>query len=189
MATKENRQNKVALGKIQSVDPGQNFNSNSDSPWVNVLKAFNPLGHIASAYANTLAYRLEVKRLESEKERIRAQAAIMHQAIDANLTLKMEQLRQQQVAMLEFYNSVNKQLDRLHIERLKVLEMIELSTHKTLEAGISLEERRLFKDLTTEMTKQLSEFGVNANGSLRTLVKSLPRVEIEAILLNGEVNE
>jgi len=180
---------KLSLGTIQSVDPSQNFNTNNDSPWVNVLKAFNPLGHIANAYAKTLAYRIEVKRLDSEMVRIRSQAEIMHKLIDATLALKLEQLRQRQVAMLAFYNSVNKQLDRLHIERMKVLEMIELATHKTLSDGIVLEERKLFKEMATEMIKQLSEFGVNANGSLRTLVKSLPKVEIDTILLSDEGRE
>jgi hypothetical protein len=175
---------KVSLGKIQSVDPAQNFTPDNPA-WVGVLKAFNPLGHIAEAYAKTLAYRIEVKRLEVEMERVQAQAAIMKQAIDANLTMKMEQLRQRQVAMLAFYHSVNKQLDRMHIERMKVLEMIELATTKALADGVSLDERKLFSSMASEMTKQLSEFGVNANGSLRTLVKSLPRVEIETILLSG----
>jgi len=184
----ENQKNrkKVNLGNIKGVDPTDALRNGQDNPWVSVVKALNPLGHIATAYANTLAYKLEVKRLDVELERIRSQAEILHQAIDANLQIRMEQLQQRRVAMLAFYDSVNQELDRIHIDRMKVLEMIELVTVKTLDAGYSIEERTLFREMATEMVKQLPAFGQSATGSLKTLVKSLPKVEIESILVSGE---
>jgi hypothetical protein len=82
-----------------------------------VAKAFNPLGFVAEAYARTLAYRLETKRLDAEMQRVKAQAGVIHDALDKTYKLKMEELSQRRLEIDRFYDTVQGELKLLHIER------------------------------------------------------------------------
>ena len=63
----------VTIDSIDAPNPVQ-----TEANWVAVAKAFNPLGFVAEAYARTLAYRLETKRLDAEIQRVEAQAIASH---------------------------------------------------------------------------------------------------------------
>lgn len=169
---------KITIDGVQPAPPGP------DQPtWVRVLKGFNPFGPMAEAYAKTLAYRLESKRLAIEMERIKEQAAIANHLIDRSFELKMEELEQRRLAINRYFDTVQQQLDNLHIERMTVLRMLEQSMQKTLEPGLSLDERRIYKELTAEMTATLPSFAERANQSLQTMLQALPPVQLPAGLL------
>jgi len=119
-------QNKHSLGKLEPVSPSKPPTA-PDAKWVPILKAFNPFGAIAECYAKTLAYKIEVKRLEEERQRIIEQAGIAHHVIDKTFRLKLEELSHRRIALVGFYQTVNAELERLHIERIKVLEMAQLA--------------------------------------------------------------
>lgn len=182
MATKGNGQ---SPGKIDSVIPVKDFNKSTDGKWITILKAFNPFGAIAESYAKTLAYKIETKRLDIELTRIKEQANIAHNVIDKSYKLKMEELLQRRISLIGLYETVNAELQRLHIERVKVLEMAQLAQQKTFEPGLSLEERQLFKEMSVEMTRELPNFGDKSNESLQKLVQALPPVDISPKLLEG----
>ncbi len=172
-------------GKIDSVIPVKDFNNSTDGKWIPILKAFNPFGAIADSYAKTLAYKIETKRLDVELVRIKEQANIAHNLIDKSYKLKMEELLQRRISLIGFYETVNAELQRLHIERVKVLEMAQFAQQKAFESGLSLEERQLFKEMSVEMTRELPNFGDKANESLQKLVQALPPVDISPKLLEG----
>ncbi len=174
-----------SVGKIDAVTPANEFHKSTEGKWVPVLKAFNPFGAIADTYAKTLAYKIESKRLEVEIMRIKEQAAIAHGIIDKSFKLKMEELYHRRIALVGFYQTVNAELERLHIERVKVLEMAQLAQQKTFEPGLAIEERQMFKEMSIEMTRELPNFGSRANESLQQLVQALPPVEISPKLLEG----
>ena len=178
------KSNEKSPGKIDRVIPG-NFDKSMDSKWLPIIKAFNPFGAIAESYAKTLAYKIETKRLEVELTRIKEQANIAHNVIDKSYKLKMEELLQRRFSLVAFYETVNAELQRLHIERVKVLEMAQLAQQKAFESGLSLEERQLYKDMSVEMTRELPNFGDKSNESLQKLVQALPPVEISPKLLEG----
>jgi len=179
----ENKQ--ISLGRIDAVAPAKEFHNSTDGKWLPVLKAFNPLGAIAEAYAKTLAYKIEAKRLDIEIKRINAQAAIAHHAIDRSFRLKMEKLSHRRIALLGFYQTVNAELERLHIERVKVLEMAQFAQQKAFEPGLKMKQRRLFQEMSIMIVRELPRFGDKANESLQKLVQTLPPVEISAKLLEG----
>lgn len=168
------------MSKIDKVEP-RKIIQREDS-WHSVLKAFNPLGTAAKAYAETLAYRLEAKRLAVEAERIQAQAQTINNAINKTFQLKLEELQHRRIALERTFDIAEQQLHQLHIERMEVLKMANLAMKKTLEAGLSIEERTLFKELATEFTKQLPSFGDKANQNLSTLVTALPIIEMPRAL-------
>ena len=68
---------------------------------------------------------------------------------------------------------------------MQVLEMAKMATQKTLEPNLDFEERKLFKEMATEMTGQIPNFGSSANATLQTLARSLPPVEITKDLLSS----
>ena len=188
---KENKMNRdrktgnVSVGKIDKVEPAREFHNSTGGKWIPILKAFNPLGAIAESYAKTLAYKIETKRLEVELARIEEQASIAHHVIDNSFKLKMEELTHRRIALVGFYETVNAELQRIHIQRMAVLEMAQLAQRKSFENGLSIEERQMFKEMAIEMTKQLPHFGDKANESLKQLVQALPPVEISPKLLEG----
>ena len=178
--TKKNK-NAIIIEKIDAVPlPLPN-----EETWIKIVKAFNPLGAIAEAYTRTLAYKIECKRLDGELERISLQAFTMQEIVDKTYELKLEELRQRRFALEKFYDTVQSELQRLHIERIAVLEMAKLATKKTLEDDIPMEERKIFKELATEMVAQIPIFGDRANQSLQKLVQVLPPVDIPTTLLTS----
>lgn len=170
---------KNSLAKIDGINSNMtSFHQSTGGIWLDFFKSINPLGTIADMYAKTLAYRIEVKRLEAEQERIKQQAAIAHHVIDKTFQLKMEELTQRRIALVGFYETLNRELKRIHIERKKVLAMLQQTHQACLKPNISLEERKIYKELTLEMTRELSNFGNQANIQLQTLIQSLPKVDI-----------
>ena len=167
-----------SVGKIDKVDPSSNFHKTTGDKWVTVIKAFNPLGPIADAYAKTLAYKIESKRLDVELTRINKQAEMGMDLIDKSFRLKMEELEQRRIALIGFYQTVNAELYRLHIERAKVLEMAQFAQQKAFQDGLLIEERQMFKEMAIEMTRELPHFGDKSNESLQKLVQALPPVII-----------
>jgi hypothetical protein len=172
------------VGRIDKIDAAPPV-PDREATWVTVLKSFNPLGAAADAYARTLSYRIEVKRLALEAERVEKQAALAEKVIDGHFKLMMEGLEQRRIQLQRFYDTVQKQLGHLHLERMKVLEMAELANRKALADGVPLDERKLYKEMVTELTATIPQFGKQANESLETLVKSLPPVRIPSRLLSS----
>lgn len=173
-----------SVGKIDKVDATAAFHQSTGGKWISIFKAFNPLGHLADVYAQTLAYKIECKRLDVELIRIEKQAEIANNLIDKTYRLKLEELQQRRIALVGFFNTVDRQLERLHLERMKAQEMRDMVAKKVLEPGLDIEERRLFKEMTVEMNAHLVALGNNANESLKTLVQALPPVQIPPALLS-----
>lgn len=167
-----------------NIDPISAAPLPQEKAWINVVKAFNPLGAIAEGYARTLAYRIECKRLEGEVKRVETQAAIVHDALDKTYKLKMEELKQRRIELDRFYDTVQGVLSHLHIERMTVLEMAKMATEKALANDTSPDERPLFKEMATSIIAQIPNFGDRANESLDRIVKALPPVSIPDRLIS-----
>ena len=176
------KKRRKSIGRIEKVDSSQMVPM-PESQWIPVLKAFNPIGAIAEAYARTLAYKIETKRLDIELTRVNRQAEIAHNIIDKTFKLKMEELQHRRIALVGFYQTVNAEFERLHIEREEVLKMAQLAQAKSFESGLPLEERQMYKEMTIEITRELPRFGEKSNESLNSLVEALPAVKISSRLL------
>jgi len=171
---------------VVKIDPISAAPLPQEKGWVNVLKAFNPLGLMAELYARTLTYRIECKRLESEIERVEAQAGLLQDALDKSYKLKMEELMQRRIALDRFYDTVQVVLSQLHIERMTVLKMAEQATAKALDDKTDPDERLLFKQMATEIVAQIPNFGDRANESLDRIIQALPPISIPDRLLSTE---
>lgn len=154
----------VSVGNIDRVEPAREFHHSTGGKWVSILKAFNPFGAIAEAYAQTLAYRIETKRLEVELARIEKQADIAHDVIDKSFKLKMEELIHRRIALVGFYETVNAELQRLHIERVKVLEMAQEATMRSQKKN----ERRV--NVGRKRERMSNELSGNTKETLRPIL-------------------
>jgi len=161
------------------------FHESTNNQWISVIKALNPLGPIADAFANALAYKLETKRLASELEQMESQAKIAHRVTRNTFRLKMEQLQHRRIALIGFYNTVNNELQRLHIERKTVLEMAQLAQKKSFEGHLSIDERKMLAEMSVQCIKELKNFGDKSNESLQKLVQVLPPIDVSKKLLGG----
>lgn len=171
------------VGKIDKVDSIESFHKSTDGKWIPILKAFNPFGAIAESYAKTLAYKIETKRLDVELVRIKEQANIAHNVIDKSFRLKITELENRRISLIVFYQTVNNELEKLHIERIKVLEMAQFAQQQAFLPELSIEERKLFAEMSIETTKLLPIFGDKSNESLQNLILALPPVAISSKLL------
>lgn len=171
--------------QTSGIDPIKSAPSEApaEKGWVTVLQKFNPLGAVAEAYGRTLVYRLECKRIDAELERVRTQAAVVHDAIDKSFKLNMEALTQRRLAINRFFDTVQGELGQHHLERMTVLKMAQTVTEHMLSPGLTIEERRNLKELAAELTAQIPVFGDNANKSLQTLLEALPQVKLPDQLL------
>ncbi|HHK5987826.1 hypothetical protein ACTHSQ_00970 [Neisseria sp. P0009.S008] len=177
--------NQPSIGKIDRVESIGQFHNATGGKWLNFFQAINPLGMIAEAYARTLAYKIEIKRLEVEELRIIEQAKIAHNVINSTFQLKMAELENRRMELVGVYETVNRELERLHIERKTVLEMAKLAQQASFDPNISIEEKKLHQEMTIQLTKELPNFGNQASISLQNLVQSLPKIEITQKLLEG----
>lgn len=172
---------RLSIDKIDAAPPTPEVRDR----WGGVVGTFSPLGPIAEAYAKTLAYRLEAKRLNLELARAQEQAKVLHNAIDKTYRLKMEELEHRRVALERAFDTAQQQLKNLHVERMTVLQMAQEATKKTLESGLSLEERRLYQEMATNLVATLPQFGDRANQSLQVLIQALPSVQTPRGLLDS----
>lgn len=153
-------------------------NDNNAQHWTSIFKTLNVLGTVSEAYAKTLAYKIETKRLNNELERVKLEAGIAVKAIDSVFKLKMEQLKQRREHLLSFYITVNNQLNHLHIERMTVLDLLKLVVEKTVAPNIDIEERKLYKEMAIEISSQIPNFGEKASNTLEVIAKTIPPIEI-----------
>ena len=97
----------------------------------------------------------------------------------------MAELENRRMELVGVYETVNRELERLHIERKTVLEMAKLAQQASFDPNISIEEKKLHQEMTIQLTKELPNFGNQASISLQNLVQSLPKIEITQKLLEG----
>ena len=179
------QRSRTQIDPVQSAPDGGGASS-SDSGWVTVFKAFNPLGPVVDAYAKTLAYRIESKRLVLEDKRVEEQSRTVNNVINKTYEMKMEELRHRRIALERTFDLAEQNLTQLHVERMQVLEMARIAQANMTKDGLSLDERAMFKDMAVELTRQLPAFGQSAQQSLQSLVQALPPIEMPRALLEGD---
>lgn len=178
-----NKKSNSSSSKIDEVKSSVGeLNANNNSGWTYIFKSINVLGTISEAYAKTLVYRVEVKRLEAEQERVEAQAKIIHDGIDKTFRLKIEELKTRRMELEAFYITLNKELEQTHIERMVILEMAQNAQKQSSMPNISFEERQLFKDFSLECIRDLSNLGDKSTVRLQTVIESLPKIGIGNLL-------
>lgn len=182
----KNNTKKHIIRHVEKVDSNlKQFNQNIGGNILDSIVKLNPFGIAAEAYAKTLAYRIEIKRLEVEEERVRQQAQIAHHSINKIYKLEMEKLQQRRMEIVGFFQALNQELCVYHIERKQILEMAQAVNKRLLEPGLSIEEMKVLKEIVLDMTKTFSAFGDRDSIQLQTLVQSLPKVNIADKLIEG----
>ena len=105
--------------------------------------------------------------------------------IDNNFKLKVMELENRRAELLLSYSVINKELDKISIERKMVLEMAQRAANRALEDGIDIEERKMYQEMAMEMTRQLPLFGDRANENLKNIIQALPPMNIPKLITDG----
>lgn len=175
----------MSAGKIERVEQSKALENDTNGKWLPIIKNLNPMNAIAEAYAKTLAYRIEVKRLDAEITRVNRQAEIALTAIDKTYQIKMEELSHRRIAIEGFFKTVQDELHNKHLERLAILQMAQDAQKAAFDPKYSLEEKKMYSDMLMALTAQIPLLGQNASVELANLVQALPKVEIASKLLEG----
>ena len=101
--------------KIERVEQSKSFEIDTNNKWLPIIKNLNPVNAISEAYAKTLAYRIEVKRLDTEMNRINKQAEVILETIDKSYKIKMEELSHRRIYLEKFFETVQSELTNKHI--------------------------------------------------------------------------
>lgn len=181
MSQNNQSNNSKQIDKIDAAPASRN-----ESTIVSLARSFNPLGPIAEAYAKTLAYRIECRRLDAEIQRVEAQSKIAHHAIDAQYKLRMQELCNHRAAMENVFRTIDQELRNNHIERMQVLKMAEIAQRKALEPGGTPEEKMLAAQMAQAFVSQIPAFGKNATQNLGEMVKALPPISVPSYRLLSE---
>lgn len=149
--------------------------SNAPAPVIDVGTTFSPWGAIAKAYATTLAYRLECKRIDAEIERVREQADLIHHMVDAQLKARLEELSHRRIHIERHFDTVQQELKANHIERMKIMEMAQ-EAQKQAMTDCSQEEKEMWAEMAKNLVAQVREFGTESTKQLDNMVKALPPI-------------
>lgn len=175
----------MSVGKIERVESSKSLDNDSNSKWLPIIKNLNPMNAIAESYAKTLAYRIEVKRLDAEIHRVNKQAEIALTTIDKTYQIEMEKLSHRRIAIEEFFKTVQNELHNKHLERAAVLQLAQNAQKAAFDSKHSLEEKKMYSEMLMALTAQIPLLGQNASVELANLVQALPKVEITSKLLEG----
>jgi hypothetical protein len=175
----------VSRSRIAPIAPSQPEQSGGGG-FLGFLKVFNPLGAISEAYAKTLTYRIESKRLNAEMDRVRGETRLQASAIDKTYRLKLEELSQRRLHLERFFGTVQLQLKHLHVERMTVLKTAERARELALSPGLALDERRFYLEVVAQTHADLAQFADRANQGLDVLLRALPPVQTPRLLEAGE---
>lgn len=171
--------------KIERVEQSKSFEIDTNNKWLPIIKNLNPVNAISEAYAKTLAYRIEVKRLDTEMNRINKQAEVILETIDKSYKIKMEELSHRRIYLEKFFETVQSELTNKHIERLEILRMANEAQKAAFNPNHSFEDKKLYAEMLKELTSQLGVLGQNASVELQNLVQALPQVNISPKLLEN----
>ncbi len=158
----------------------------AENPMSNIFSGINILSAISDAYARTLSYRLEYKRLEVEEQRIEAQAGLIHDQIDKAYRLKMAELVQRRYQLERFYDTVQGDLTQCYVERSTLLEMKQQAHRALLDSGISIEERDQYLEACRILSTDLLSCGARSTLALEQIVRALPVLSDGNLLLEDK---
>lgn len=175
----------MSIKRIDKIEQSNILNSDVNSKWLPIIKNLNPINAISEAYAKTLAYRIEIKRLDAEIVRVNKQAEIALTTIDKIAQIQMEQLIHRRVAIEGFFKTVQDELHNKHLERLEIVKMAQNAQNAAFDLQYTSEERKMYSEMLVKLIEQISLLGQNASVELENLIKTLPPVEISPKLLEN----
>ena len=175
----------MSIKRIDKIEQSNILNSDVNSKCLPIIKNLNPINAISEAYAKTLAYRIEIKRLDAEIVRVNKQAEIALTTIDKIAQIQMEQLIHRRVAIEGFFKTVQDELHNKHLERLEIVKMAQNAQNAAFDLQYTSEERKMYSEMLVKLIEQISLLGQNASVELENLIKTLTPVEISPKLLEN----
>ena len=145
-----------------------------------ILEALNPLGVIGKAITEILAYRVESKRLDLERERIIAQAKAIDTAIQHKLAYELRQFDLQRKALLACLTHAERVLHERRATRDALIRsldnlnnvMQEMMTKDHLNSAVST----IFRDSLSIISGQLVQLEKAGSSEVKAMSDQLHRI-------------
>lgn len=153
---------------------------------LSLLQVLNPLPHLAQAYARTLEYRAEVRRLELEASRLEAESLRIASAIDKAYRLKCEELAQRRAALDRHFSAMERELDGLRVDRDTVRAVLERAYDAALAPGLAPGQRRSLVELATQAQRDLGRCARRQRQVLEDMRAALPVVQVQRRLTSAK---
>jgi len=148
-----------------------------------MLQSLNVVGTIGEMYANSIAYKVETKRLENEIVKIKEDTKVRHYAIDKAFELKIEELNVRREALYNAFNGISKELKSISVDKKKMWKIIEKVNTQVLDRSLPFEERQYLKEYSMMLIKDIHTFHETANGRLKKMIDLVAPVEIPNLML------
>lgn len=145
--------------------------------------SINSLDVIKELYSKTLTYKTEVKRLNVEKERIRKQAEIIHNKINADFKLNLKILQERENTLASHFLALDRKLKETYIERKKLLQMAKDCMTNISKRNISIEEKKMHHESFHIIMDCIKGSSNNDIISLQEVIGNLPRIELSQKLI------
>ena len=150
--------------------------TNSPEKWERVINLLNLANEIGELYVRTMAYKIEIKRLEVQEKQIIEESKKAHRAIKYTYKLKIQELKQRRNEVSEYYKSLNKELDNLHIERMELIRTVQ-QLQQSMANMPSIEEKKMVQELALAIIQELSASNNRINYNLQALSHPLPKID------------
>ncbi|WP_146749208.1 hypothetical protein [Paracidovorax anthurii] len=156
------------------------------------MKSLNPLQFASETIAQLVYYKHQVKILETEQERIEAEAGIRHHQIDAALRAGLQLLEERRVALHMALQVVSRDLENSHLEKKRILDCIDNLVKNISDPDLSLEEKQLSHTTIAMFTESLKNIGEQSIVKLDLIAKNtqkaleaMPRSELILTFSDG----
>jgi hypothetical protein len=145
----------------------------STLPVAGFLSALNPVGTIATAISDILHYRLEVKRIEAQREAVAYQAGVAHRQISATLRTKLAKLETERGLIVMRLKLASQSLANLHVERMRIIQCVENCTAVLRESAHPLESKQLALEAISQFSALLQGHIMNERITLDGLSRDV----------------
>lgn len=145
-----------------------------------ILEALNPLGVIGEAITQILAYSTESKRLDLERERIRAQAKAIDSALQLRLAYEMRQFDLQREALLACLTHAETVLHERRATRqalIRSLDNLNIAMTKLfIQQDINPTISSLYRDSLSIVVEQLVKLEEAGSSEVMAMSDQLHRI-------------
>lgn len=144
------------------------------------ITALNPLGAIAQTVAEIMACRVEIKRIQQEREAIRLEYEARNRAIDATLEVALRMLEDRRIAMERFFDHAEREMRQHHIYGNQLVRTLQNMNQLVVQRDLSFEEKQLAHESIRVLSRQLVDSQKAGERSLAILVE-ITRRDLQAL--------
>ena len=149
--------------------------------------------HVSNIFSKYLSYKLDIKRLNADMNKIKEEAKIRNKMVDDAFKLRMQDIKERRKILDAAHRTIQKDLNNQHIERITYSKVIEGLSSGLTDKELDVEEKKVIRETIKELSNLSIEVGKRGTENLSILaditnqaIKSLPDINQILKLNTGE---